>query len=63
MSFPSRILFTVKKNVSIPIEYNGTASTNIQKNGIYFMVQTDMLATATPCFDYSATCRIGYIDV
>jgi len=63
ISFPSRILLNFKKTVSIPTEFNSTAATNIQKNGIYFMVATDMLATATACFDYTATSRIGFIDV
>jgi len=63
IALSSRILLNIKKRVSISTEFNGTANTNIQKNGIYFIVSTDMLAAAVPCFDYFATSRIGYIDV
>jgi len=53
----------VKRKCNIPVEFNNTGTGNIQKNGIYLMVASDMLATATPCFDFNARTRIGFIDV
>lgn len=63
ISLPSKLTWKVKRSVTIPIEFNGTGSTNIQKNGIYLMVQSDMVATATACFDFLCTTRIGFTDV
>lgn len=64
ISFPGKLNFTVKRNVSITTQFNGTASTDIQKNGIYFMIQSNMVSVApAACFDFQCTTRVGYIDV
>jgi len=50
--------------LSIPVEFNGTATTDIQKNGIYFMISTDMTGAAgVNVLDIIGSSRIGYTDV
>jgi len=63
MSFPSRILLHTRKTVAIPVEFNSNVSTNIQKNGIYLMVATDMATAVAACFDFTCSTRLGFIDV
>jgi len=53
----------LKKRVSIPVEFNGSAATQIQKNGIYFMLSTDMIgAGATSVLDWAGSSRVGFTD-
>lgn len=50
-------------NINIPLQhhvrYNGTASTDVQKGGLYFMILSDR-ATAYPTLNYES--RISYHD-
>lgn len=49
--------------VKIPVQFNGTAAGNIQKNGIYFMLSTDIIGAAgATVLDISGSSRIGYTD-
>lgn len=43
----------------IPVRYNGTAATDIQKNGIFFMIFGN---NAGATGDVSAICRVGFTD-
>jgi len=43
----------------IPVRYNGTAGTDIQKNGIFFVTLSN---DAADTIDTSGTCRLGFID-
>lgn len=52
----------LKKRVSIPVEFNSSAASGIQKNGIYFMLATDMANAGTACLDWNGASRIGYTD-
>jgi len=52
----------LQKRVSIPVEFNSTASTTIQKNGIYFMLSTDVTNAGAPCLDWLGSSRIGFTD-
>lgn len=45
---------------NIKVSYNGTAGTDIEKNGIYMLVLTD---DASNTIDFEGVCRIGYTDV
>lgn len=45
---------------NLKVSYNGNASTDIEKNGIYFVYLTSSGVTT---FDSVATVRIGYTDV
>lgn len=47
------------RNMRIHARYNGTANTDIQKNGLYILVIADQ-ATNTPTFRYSY--KLGYHD-
>lgn len=51
-----------KDNLNIEVAYNGVASTDIQKNGIYVMVSTNV-SNSGDILDLSATSRIGFTDV
>lgn len=42
------------------VVFNGTASSDIQKNGLYFVILTD---DAGNTIDFSGTARIGFTDV
>jgi len=44
---------------NIKVSFNGTAGTDIQKNGIYFIILTD---AAGNTLDFSGVSRIGYTD-
>lgn len=52
--------FEYSWNGNIKVEYNGTAATDIQKNGVYVVFLTDDAAATV---DYSGVSRIGYTDV
>jgi len=43
----------------IPVRYNGTAGTDIQKNGIFFITLSNDSADT---IDTGGTCRLGFID-
>jgi len=58
----ARYQLHLKKRVSIPVEFNSTGSSTIQKNGIYFMLSTDISASGTPCLDWLGSSRIGFTD-
>jgi len=45
----------------IEVRYNGSAGTDLQKNGIFFIVFATQ-AAGTAAFDFLGTARIGYID-
>jgi len=45
---------------NLKVAYNDTASTDIEKNGVYFVILT---ANSGDTIDTSGTCRIGYTDV
>jgi len=47
-------------NGNIKVDYNGTASTDIQKNGIYFVFVTNDTSDTQ---DFDGIVRIGYTDV
>lgn len=47
------------KDLRLHIRYNGSAASDIQKNGIYLMMLTDQ-PTNTPSIAYN--CKIGYHD-
>lgn len=44
---------------NIKVNFNGSASTDIEKNGIYFMILNDSTAT----LDFSGFARLSYTDV
>jgi len=49
---------------NIPVEYNGVNNTDIQKNGIYFCIMTDVVGAAgANTLDFQGTSRVGYTDV
>lgn len=52
--------FKLSWSGSIKVSYNGTADTDIQKNGIYMLVLTD---DAAGSIDFEGISRIGYTDV
>lgn len=49
------------KKLNSNLRYNGTASTDIQKNGLYFVFLTDVPALASPAVSYNM--KIGYADL
>lgn len=52
--------FKVNLKPNIKVSYNGSASTDIEKNGIYIgFISNDIQDT----IDTVATCRVGYTDV
>lgn len=54
----------IKKRVNIPVQFNGTTTNDIQKNGISAFVFTDMTGAAgANVFDINATSRIGFTDM
>lgn len=52
----------LKKKVSIPVEFNGSGAAAIQKNGIYFMICTDISLAGVATLDWLGASRIGYTD-
>jgi hypothetical protein len=58
-----RHMFNVIRKCNIPVEFNGTVASNIQKNGLYLFVFTDMTTGAGDCFDFTCTTRVGFTDV
>lgn len=60
------IVTTIRKTTqfdwsgNIKVSYNGTAGTDIEKNGIWLLVLTD---DSTSSMDFEGVCRIGYTDV
>lgn len=52
-------VFQFVKDLNIKVAYNGTASTDIEKNGIYFGV---MLQGFNDQFDMTGTARLGFTD-
>lgn len=56
---PGKWQLHLKKRVSIPVEFNSSSAAGIQKNGIYFMLATDM---TTGVLDIVGSSRIGYTD-
>jgi hypothetical protein len=53
-----------RSNLSIPVEYNGTASSDIQKNGIFLFITTDMIGAAgVAVLDVTGQARCRYTDV
>lgn len=56
---PGKWHLHLKKRVSIPVEFNSSSASGIQKNGIYFMFSTDM---TTGVVDIVGSSRIGYTD-
>lgn len=51
----------IKLRKPVSIRYNGTASTDIQKNGIYLMQISDRAAASSPV-GQTGTIRLGYTD-
>lgn len=64
ISFPARFQFNFQRNFKSQINFNGAASTDIQRGGIYFMFSTNMVDVgAAACVDFVGTTRIAYTDV
>jgi len=57
-TYPQFSKFTWKGNVKV--SYNGAASSDIEKNGVYMIVMTD---DSSNTIDFEGVCRIGYTDV
>lgn len=51
--------FQFTKKMNLKVDYNGTASTDIQKNGLYFMVLSNDTGNAV---DINGIARIGFVD-
>lgn len=51
--------YEVAKKMNLKVSFNGTASTDIEKNGIYFVFLTDDGANTV---DYNGLCRIAFTD-
>lgn len=53
------LLFTIRKSMRLHVRYNGTAGTDIQRNGLYLMCFSDE-PTNTP--ELKAVTRVSYHD-
>lgn len=63
-TLPYKDFINVKRKVNIPIQYGGPLSSNIQKNGIYLFVTSNMVDVgAAACFDYTYSVKLGFTDV
>lgn len=45
---------------NIKVSYNGTATSDIEKNGIYFVILSDVAAATS---DFGGSCRVAYTDI
>lgn len=63
VSIPMRAQWNFTKKFASIIRYNGAASTDQQKGALYIMVSSNMVQTATACFDFSGTARVAFTDV
>lgn len=60
--YPQRCVFTLRGSKKGPIRFNGTASTDIQKGGLYLFFYTDVTMSGD-VLDFVGTSRVAYNDV
>lgn len=61
--FPSKLQFNVRGSKKASIRYNGSASTDVQKGGIYLFFYTDIVVGGIDALDFIGTSRVAYTDV
>lgn len=60
--YPQRCQFNLRGFKKGPIRFNGTASTDIQKGGLFLFFYTDV-TTSGDVLDFTGTSRVAYTDV
>lgn len=60
---PARCQFNLRGSKKGAIRFNGTASSDIQKGGLYLFFYTDVVVAGSDALDFTGTSRVAYTDV
>lgn len=60
---PARCQFNLRGSKKGAIRFNGTASSDIQKGGLYLFFYTDVVVAGVDALDFTGTSRVAYTDV